>query len=180
MSGRRTGSLSDRSTGVPSSDIHPGDRGTLRPEEAEMTREFGEAAVTPSPYGDRMIKSRQFAGLIGPTLIALTVSEVTGPRIWANVAATQVYLAGTLWFVSGVAIVRGHNRWAAGWPLVVTVLGWFAILGGLFRMFAPEFARQNVPQPGALLVMQVVLLVIGAFLTFKAYASAGGSKRSGA
>jgi uncharacterized membrane protein HdeD (DUF308 family) len=145
-----------------------------------MTLEWSEAAASQSHAHERVSGSRKLAGLIGPALIALTVSEVTNPQIWLNVPVTQVYLAGALWFLAGVSIVRGHNRWSRGWPVLITLVGWFAILGGLYRMFAPEVARHSVPQPAALLVMQAVLLAIGIFLTFKAYASAGGSKRGGA
>ncbi len=113
-----------------------------------------------------MAESRHIAGLLGPTLIALAASEVLNPNIWENVPATQTYLAGTLWFVAGVSIVRAHNRWTGGWPVLITLMGWFAMLGGLFRMFAPA---QSVPSASTLLAMQLVLLTIGVYLTFKAY-----------
>jgi hypothetical protein len=113
--------------------------------------------------------SKRIAGLLGPTMIALTVSEAMNSHIWTMVPATQTYLAGALWFVAGLSIVRGHNRWTGGWPVMVTLVGWFAILGGLFRMFAPEFAQRGVPNASGVLALQMVLLVIGIFLTFKAY-----------
>lgn len=121
-----------------------------------------------------MAESKHIAALLGPTLIALVASEVTNPHIWANVPVTQTYLAGTLWLVAGLSIARTHNRWTGGWPVLVTLMGWFAILGGLFRMFAPEFAQHNVPSPSALLAIQMILLAIGIYLTFKAYGPSGG------
>jgi hypothetical protein len=119
-----------------------------------------------------MKDSRRIAGLLGPTMVALAASEVATSHIWVNVPATQTYLAGSLWFVAGLSIVRTHNRWALGWPALVTLVGWFAIVGGLFRMFAPEYAQQNTPSHSALLVAQSVLGLAGMFLTFKAYGSA--------
>jgi uncharacterized membrane protein YhaH (DUF805 family) len=120
-----------------------------------------------------MTDPKRIAGLLGPTLVALTASEAMNAHIWATVPVTQTYLAGSLWFVAGLAIVRAHNRWTGGWPVVVTLVGWFAILGGLFRMFAPEFAQGRVPNASILLGMQGVLLLIGVFLTFKAYGRGG-------
>jgi hypothetical protein len=120
--------------------------------------------------------SRRFAGFIGPVLIALAASETVTSHIWAGVPPTQVYLAGTLWLVAGISIVRGHNRWEVRWPVVVTLVGWFAILGGLFRMFAPEFANQHVPNSDTVLAVQAALIVAGIFLTFKAYSRASGSR----
>jgi hypothetical protein len=52
---------------------------------------------------------------------------------------------------------------------MVTAIGWFAILGGLYRMFAPEYAQHHVPNASALLAMQGVLFLIGVLLTFKSY-----------
>jgi len=53
---------------------------------------------------------------------------------------------------------------------MVTLVGWIAILGGLFRMFAPEAQRglQNTPTFGVY-VVDIVLFAIGTLLTFKAY-----------
>jgi hypothetical protein len=112
--------------------------------------------------------SRRIAGLLGPTLIALTASEVVTADIWVNVPATQAYLAGCLWFVAGLSIVRAHNRWS-GWPILVTIMAWFALIGGLLRMFAPVRVQQNVPRPATLLGIQLVLFAIGVFLSWKAY-----------
>ena len=49
------------------------------------------------------------------------------------------------------------------------MIGWFAIFGGLFRMFATELYQQRAQNITALLVLELVLLAIGIFLTFKAY-----------
>jgi hypothetical protein len=116
-----------------------------------------------------MTNSKHIAGLIGPTLIAITISEAMNSHIWATVPATHTYLAGVLLFVAGLSIVRAHNLWMGGWPVMVTLMGWFFILGGLFRMFAPEIAQQSVQNTSTVFVLQMVLLAIGIFLTFKAY-----------
>ncbi len=117
-----------------------------------------------------MANSRHIAKILGPTLVALCASELMNPQIWIGVAVTQVYLAGTLWLVAGLSIVCTHNRWVAAWPVLVTLIGWFAVLGGVFRMLAPEMAQRSVPSPLALLTMQLVLLALGTYLTYKAFA----------
>lgn len=117
-----------------------------------------------------MTNSKQIAGLLGPTLIALAITESMNLPIWANTPAPVVYLSGTLRFVAGLSIVRVHNRWTGGWPVLVTLMGWLAILGGLIRMIAPVFAQQRTEQDTtAAYALLIVLLAIGIFLTFKAY-----------
>jgi uncharacterized membrane protein HdeD (DUF308 family) len=56
------------------------------------------------------------------------------------------------------------------WPVLVTLVGWLAVLAGLGRMFAPVFVqREAQPRPGAVYGVLAVLLALGIFLTFKAY-----------
>jgi len=80
-----------------------------------------------------------------------------------------VYLSGALFFLAGLSIVCVHNLWVAGWPVLVTIMGWFAVLGGLGRMFAAGLYHHVAQQTNALFVLEIVLLVFGIFLTYKAY-----------
>lgn len=115
--------------------------------------------------------SRRIAGLMGPALIAIVVSELEflQPNLYDEQIAPVVYLSGTLFFVAGLAVVRAHNRWTLGWPVLITLMGWFALLGGLFRMFAASSYPQAVQNPSVVLPMQLVLLFIGMVLTLNAY-----------
>ncbi len=116
-----------------------------------------------------MTDSRRIAGLLGPTMIAIAITEALNLRIMASAhpPVGVVYMNGALLFVAGLAIVRDHNRWQGGWPVLVTIMGWFAILGGLIRMFLPAAAESGATWVYGLLI---VLLVIGIVLTFNAYA----------
>jgi arginine exporter protein ArgO len=118
-----------------------------------------------------MTTSKRFAKLIGPTIVALTMSEAVNLRTMLNNPApiVLVYLNGTLLFIAGLAIVRDHNRWKFGWPLLITLAGWFLILGGLFRMFAPVFAQQEVQHATSVYVGLFVGFAAGVFLTFKGF-----------
>jgi len=117
-----------------------------------------------------MTDSKRIAGLVGPTLIAVTLSESMNLGIWTNTPAPVVYLDGTLLFVAGLSIVRVHNRWTRSWPVLVTLMGWFLMLVGLIRMIAPGFAQRRTEQnTTAVFAGVIVLLVIGLVLTVKAY-----------
>jgi hypothetical protein len=125
--------------------------------------------------------SKTIAGLIGPTLVAVaaalllnlgSISAVLEPMS-RNPALVLIY--GMFLFVAGLAIVRFHNHWSADWTVLVTILGWLLIVGGLSRMLFPlrfaavvaDFAQSS----GMIAVVAGVLLVIGGFLSFKAYVS---------
>jgi hypothetical protein len=66
-----------------------------------------------------------------------------------------------------------HNVWTGGWRIIVTVLGWLAIVSGLVRMFFPQLVAPVVESLGgnatALILAGLVVLAIGAFLSYKAY-----------
>ena len=48
-----------------------------------------------------------------------------------------IFVSGILLLVAGLAIVRVHNVWSGGWRVVVTVLGWLAVISGILRMLLP-------------------------------------------
>ena len=113
-----------------------------------------------------MTNSKKLAGLIGPTILALTVSEAMNLHIWSVNIAPVTYLNGTLLFIAGLSIVSAHNLWR-GWPMLVTLAGWIGMLGGLYRLFVPEAPQAS--QHTATYVGIGILFGIGVFLTFKAY-----------
>ncbi len=116
-----------------------------------------------------MTNSKQLAGLIGPTIIALTVSETINAHIWITNTAPGVYLNGALLFVAGLSIIQSHNLWVRHWPTLVTLTGWMAASLGLFRMFAPEMQLKAVGNSALVAGEAMAVLVIGIFLTIKAY-----------
>jgi hypothetical protein len=120
--------------------------------------------------GPTTTRSRQIAALLGPVLIVLAVSEAKNLQIWAAGIAPLTYLAGLLWFLGGLAILSVHNRWSAAWPVAITIVGWFLLLGGLFRLFFPDTQQgnQNTPALGAYAV-DAVLLALGVLMTFRAH-----------
>jgi len=122
-----------------------------------------------------MTRSKQLAELIGPTLIALGATEALNMRMFDEQIAPVVYLNGTILFVVGLALVRAHNRWAWQWPTLVTITGWVLLLGGLYRMVAPEApqAQAGVASYG----MFAALVVIGLFLTYKGYTQEAASQQ---
>jgi predicted CoA-binding protein len=118
----------------------------------------------------KMTNSKKIAGLIGPSIVVISLSETVNASIWAGNIAPAIHLNGSLLFIAGLAIVRSHNLWIRSWPLLVTLVGWFIILLGLFRMFAPGLFLKSVQSSGYAFVMPTMgILAIGIYLTFKAY-----------
>jgi len=122
-----------------------------------------------------MLNSKRIAGLAGPTIVAMLISEfpLVQPHLYDAQIPPVVYLSGVLMFVGGLAIVRAHNHWARDWTVLVTLSGWFFLALGLFRMFAAgRYQRGSAGASTTLsMALEGILLVVGLIMTFKAYSS---------
>jgi uncharacterized membrane protein HdeD (DUF308 family) len=120
-----------------------------------------------------MTNSMHIAKLLGPALVGITVTEWMNLDVFTAAAgpsfAPHVYFNGTLLFIAGLALVRSHNVWTRRWPVLITLVGWFAILAGLARMIAPISAQQVGQSGSAVHASLAALLAVGIVLTFKAF-----------
>jgi hypothetical protein len=125
--------------------------------------------------------SKTIAGLIGLTLIALAAALLINLGSISTLvesvshSSALVLVSGVLSFVAGLAVVRVHNHWAGDWAVLVTILGWLLLVGGLVRILFPIWlagmAANFTRSTGLIAGEAVVFLVIGAFLSYKAYMS---------
>ena len=124
-----------------------------------------------------MENSKRIAGLLGPTIVAMVVSEfpLVQPHLYDQQIPPVVYLSGVLMFVGGLAVVRAHNHWARNWTVLVTLSGWFFLVLGLLRMFAASSYARGAANTSAttFIVLEGILLVLALYMTFKAYSRNG-------
>jgi hypothetical protein len=109
--------------------------------------------------------------------VAMLINRHLFPEMIGQLAHNYalIFLSGVLSLLAGIAIVRVHNVWSAGWPVIITVVGWLGIVGGVARMWFPQLAAPVAETMAAnsttLLIAGLVVLALGAFLSFKAYLS---------
>jgi cytochrome bd-type quinol oxidase subunit 2 len=126
-----------------------------------------------------MTRSKSIASLIGPTFVAGAVAVLLNLRAWPALVEqgfhdpALIFESGFPLLVAGLAIVRAHNRWEGSWPVLVTMVGWLGLLGGLSRILFPTrlapIAIAAVHTTGVLPAMAMVFLVVGAFLSYQGY-----------
>jgi len=107
------------------------------------------------------------ASILGPILLALSISEYLNFKIWENPHPTLVYLNGLMLLTGGIIIVRLHNIWVPAWPVLITIVGWLILIAGLFRMFFP--AQKQLPKNTLSICIMVTLFIIGIYLSIKGY-----------
>ncbi len=118
-----------------------------------------------------MEKSKSIAGIVGPSLMVMVLSELKfwNPMLYDTQIVPLVYFSGVLMFIAGLSIVRSHNIWIIGWPTSLTVVGWSGIFLGLVRMFFPQLYNSQFKNGSFALLLEVALILLGSFLTYKAY-----------
>ena len=88
-----------------------------------------------------------------------------------------VTFSGGLSLFLGLVIVVSHNIWVAMWPVVITLIGWFAVLQGIIRIFWPEHFTKMVKDMTAkngYLIWSWIWLIIGAYLIWMGFAGPTG------
>lgn len=123
--------------------------------------------------------SRYLAKLIGPVFLAIGAGlllngPIYRPMIEQFLASYAfVYLSGLLALPVGIAILLVHNVWAPDWRVIITVFGWLAMIGGVFRIVYPQLIQRLggavAHLSAAPAVGGALMLVLGGALSFFGY-----------
>jgi hypothetical protein len=93
-----------------------------------------------------------------------------------------IYVSGVMALLDGFAIVNLHNVWTRDWRVLVTLIGWFAVIDGILRVAAPQFIAMfdawYIAQPGFLVGSALIVLALGIFLSFKGYSTSASQSRN--
>ncbi len=119
------------------------------------------------------------AGLIGPLLVMTGLIMLVTPQAVQDMAReflasrALIFIAGVLALLGGLAIVNTHNVWTAGWPVIITIFGWLAVIGGIVRMGFPALTKSvgetMLARHAGLRVSAVIQLVLGLYIMFVSY-----------
>jgi hypothetical protein len=84
------------------------------------------------------------AKIFGPTLFiiglwALCYCE-TVVKIWTSIKnnPAALYMGGVINVLIGFTILAGYNHWGWNLAMLVTLLGWVALIRGILILFAPQ------------------------------------------
>jgi len=131
------------------------------------------------PQTQLMSSSKFIARLIGPVFVVSGIAMLWNRGSYPDMveeflhSPALIYIAGFLALLGGLAIVNVHNSWLWGWPLIVTVIGWLAVIGGTFRMVAPRYVQTlgsaMFAHSAVVIVIAILSVALGGFLSFKGY-----------
>lgn len=126
-----------------------------------------------------MQKSLIIARLVGPVLSAIGIGMLVNQPSYREMAGQFfgglpfIYFSGILALTGGLYILNVHNLWTRDWRGVITAIGLVLTCVGAFRIIAPQFATfistAIIASAGFFTGLGVVLIALGAFITFKGY-----------
>lgn len=118
------------------------------------------------------------ARLIGPLFVVLGIGMLLNSALYADMIGQAVLvpvliaLSGILTFGAGVAMLNGYHSWTLDWRVIITIIGWLFVIAGFIRIVLPVVAAaaaMSVYSPGGIVIAGVIVLLIGAYLSFEGY-----------
>ena len=124
------------------------------------------------------------AKLIGPIFLVIGLGLLTSQAVYRDAAEevlksrALLYLSGLIALTAGLAIVLTHNVWEFRWPVIITLIGWLALLRGVARIVVPQQVTDLASKilarsPHLLTVSGAIVLILGAVLAWMGYATVG-------
>lgn len=121
------------------------------------------------------------AQLIGPVLIVIGLGLLLKKTEFREMATdflssrALIFVSGLLTLVTGLAIVLTHNVWEFNWPVIITILGWLSVFGGVFRILFPDSVQSvgtsMLDKPAMMTVSGAIQIVLGLWLSYVGYMS---------
>ena len=119
------------------------------------------------------------ARLAGPLFVVIGAGILLNSTVYSAMiteavhSPTLIYFSGLSALIPGLAILNVHHSWTADWRVIITILGWLLVIGGVVRIALPQLTASlaGTIYSGAatLPVVAVISLVLGVFLSFEGY-----------
>ncbi|MEY2795480.1 MAG: hypothetical protein RIR10_1196 [Planctomycetota bacterium] len=118
-----------------------------------------------------MTREQLVEWILAAALVVVGLSLLLRSRAWINAFSTAAahpfapFLTGLYALLSGLFIVTLHNVWVTDARVVVTLIGWFALAGGVLFLLIPETYRwllRRVPMTPQLVALRgLVRIALG-------------------
>ncbi|CAM2967698.1 Integral membrane protein (PIN domain superfamily) [Legionella steigerwaltii] len=104
--------------------------------------------------------------LVRREIVVTAMKELMGQR-------AVMLVVGIITLIIGLLMVISHNVWVMGWPVIVTIIAWLILIGGLFRLYCPDTVYKIwgkvIKKSELFITTGVITLIIGLFLLYKVY-----------
>ncbi len=92
------------------------------------------------------------------------------PKLLENTA--YLIFGGFMAIILGVLIIENHNYWVKNWTVLITIIGWIALVKGMVLLAFPTVVSRyksflNIPKFYA--ILGVLIVIFGLFFTYFGY-----------
>lgn len=119
------------------------------------------------------------AKILGLYLLGIGIAFLVSPTNFKRMLVVAKkdegfqFLGGIFGLLIGAVIVSIHNFWVLGWPVIITILGWWSLIKGLALLVYPKFIdlfsfMQN-KSDNYYRVFSLIYIILGLFLVYKAF-----------
>lgn len=125
-----------------------------------------------------MYISTVLAEILGIVFLVMGLELLLKKKFMVAVLNEAVEKPGLLWTMGLLALVIGavmvaiQNVWSADWRVVITIVGWLAVLKGVVIMFFPHFTMSLYRKwgtEGFLVFGGVVATLLGLFFLYVSF-----------
>jgi hypothetical protein len=119
------------------------------------------------------------AKLIGPMFLVMGLAVLINPEGTRRMGRefidsdALIFLSGVITLPVGLAIVITHNVWVAGWPVIITIFGWLAVLAGIARMTLHGVIRSigeaMIDRKTLFAIPAAIMILLGGYLSYQGY-----------
>jgi uncharacterized protein YjeT (DUF2065 family) len=119
--------------------------------------------------------SMLLANILGIYFFTLGLSFMLRPQQFKKMEQfvkddSAMLLGAIIGILFGAVIVSLHNLWVVGWPVIITILGWWSLIKGFSIMTFPGFMNRFAFIFGRAdsfyRIMGVCYAILGAFLLY--------------
>ena len=110
----------------------------------------------------------------GISIVVVSLAVLIEPRYLKKLFAeieneATMFFWGMVSFVVGIAMVLSYNVWAQNWQVIITGLGWGALIKGLLLLFLPEYTKKwakKIENKSWLPIVLVIMVFVGLIITY--------------
>ena len=126
-----------------------------------------------------MVLANYLAEIWGISIIIISLVLLVKEKYLKNILASiendgNLFLWGFISLVIGLAMVLSYNVWDKNWQVIITILGWLALLKGLALLFLPEMVKKytkKIENAPFLPYVLFILIFIGLAITYFGFTS---------
>ena len=108
--------------------------------------------------------------------LAIGVGMLINPDVYKKLYedfienTSTLYFGGIMALVIGYLLVTFHNVWEMDWHVIITVIGWIALIKGMLILVRPKamiaLTKAMIKKEGSLKIMSVFVIIVGLFFSF--------------